>query len=280
METRCLTGSLRCFGCSRCLPDECDRPVVVTGLATRVAPVVQHRHRLLASSAAVTILHDVYPVPASRAGVATRRGAAGATRHPAAVEAAAHRAAAALGSRRRGRQGSTRRGRKRRVDADRDDGALGRERGSGGWRQHVGRQRCVGRGRRFGWSHVEEHVFRELLLEGAPAADLHSAALAGRDGRAVGQRRGGVPAVPADIEGAGLGPVLEASRLQSAFDVAGVEPAAVDRAPGRGVTHEGDQARAVGSSCGVSARDVGRSRQLLHERQQRCGSDSKHDDGQ
>jgi hypothetical protein len=68
----------------------------------------------------------------------------------------------------------------------------------------------------------------ELLLEGATATDAHPAALTGGDRGSVGQRGRGVATVPADVEGAGLRPVLEASGEQSPFDIAGVEPIAID----------------------------------------------------
>src|ERR1700754_25341 len=82
--------------------------------------------------------------------------------------------------------------------------------------------------------------------------------------------------VPTDIQGARLAAVLKAPRLESAFDVAGVEPVAVNGATGRGVGHERDEARAVRSGGRTSTRDVRRTGQLLHERQQRCRCDSKH----
>jgi len=81
-------------------------------------------------------------------------------------------------------------------------------------------------------------VLGELVLVRASTTDPDSTALAGRDRRSVGQGRGGVAAVPPDVQGARLGAVLEAPGFQSAFDIAGVEPVAVDRTTGRGVRYE------------------------------------------
>src|SRR6185369_10889758 len=92
---------------------------------------------------------------------------------------------------------------------------------------------------------LEEHVLGELLLVGTSTTDPHPAALTGRNRCSVGQGRGGVATVPSDVEGARLGAVLEAARLERAFDVAGIEPVAVNRTTGCGVRNEGHQARAV-----------------------------------
>jgi hypothetical protein len=80
-------------------------------------------------------------------------------------------------------------------------------------------------------------VVVELPLVGATATDAHPTALTGGDRSAVGQRRRGVATVPADVEGAGLRAVLEATCAQSLRDIAGVEPIAIDRPSGRRVGH-------------------------------------------
>ena len=85
----------------------------------------------------------------------------------------------------------------------------------------------------------------ELRLVRAAATDLHSAAFAGGHRSAIGQCRGGVAAVPADVEGAGLCAVLEPTRKQCLLDIPGVESIPVDGPAGRRVGHPGDQARAV-----------------------------------
>jgi hypothetical protein len=69
----------------------------------------------------------------------------------------------------------------------------------------------------------------DLALESPTTADLDAATLTGGDGRPIGQRRGRVAAVPADVESAGLRPVLEATCEESPLDIAGVEPIAIDR---------------------------------------------------
>ena len=60
------------------------------------------------------------------------------------------------------------------------------------------------------------------------------------------------------VQGARLGAVNEAPGLQSAFDIAGVESIAVDRATGCGVGHEGNQPRTVRASGRVPTGDVRR----------------------
>jgi hypothetical protein len=88
-------------------------------------------------------------------------------------------------------------------------------------------------------------VVAELPLEGATATDAYAAAFTGGDGGAIGQRRGGVTAVPADVEGTGLRSVPEAAREQSPLDVAGVEPIAIDRSATCRISQPRHQAGAV-----------------------------------
>ena len=113
---------------------------------------------------------------------------------------------------------------------------------------------------------LEVHVLGELPLVSTSATNPDAAALAGRDRRPVGQGRGGVATVPSDVECARLGAVLEASRLESALDIAGIEPVAIDRTTGRGVGYEGHQARAVRAGGRISTGDIGRTGQLLDKR--------------
>ena len=122
-------------------------------------------------------------------------------------------------------------------------------------------------GDRFNTGNIE----RALLARGFKYG-TQPAALTGGDRRAVGQRGGGVTAVPPDVEGAGLRPVLEAAGEQSPLDIAGVEPVAVDRSASCRISDPRNQARAVRAPGRVPAGDVRRARNRAHERQQRYGS--------
>src|SRR4051794_17051074 len=130
------------------------------------------------------------------------------------------------------RRGLTRRW----VESDRNEDALRRHRLAGRRGQHPWRKLLVRR--RSRGRQLEGHVLGELLLVRASTTDPDSTALAGRDRRSVGEGGGGMAAVPSDVQGARLGAVLEASGLESAFDIAGVEPVAVDRTTGCGVRYE------------------------------------------
>ena len=110
------------------------------------------------------------------------------------------------------------------------------------------------------------------LWKAPPPPILHAAAFTGGDGRSIGQRRGRVAAVPADVESTGLRPVLEAACEKSLLDIAGVEPIAIDRSASCRISHPRHQARAVRPPGRVPAGDVRRARNRVHERQQRYGS--------
>jgi len=88
-------------------------------------------------------------------------------------------------------------------------------------------------------------VAAELPLESATATDPYAAALAGGDGCSIGQRRGRVAAVPADVESTRLRPVLEAAGEECPLDIAGVEPIAIDRSATCRVSDPRNQSRAV-----------------------------------
>jgi len=85
----------------------------------------------------------------------------------------------------------------------------------------------------------------EWPLESSTATDPHATAFTGGDGRPIGQRRGRVAAVPADVESTGLRPVLEAAHEKSPLDIACVEPVAIDRPASCRIRHPRHQARAV-----------------------------------
>jgi hypothetical protein len=112
----------------------------------------------------------------------------------------------------------------------------------------------------------------EWPLESSTATDPHATAFTGGDGRPIGQRRGRVAAVPADVESTGLRPVLEAAHEKSPLDIACVEPVAIDRPASCRIRHPRHQARAVRPPGRVPAGDVRRARYRVHESQQRCGS--------
>src|SRR6185437_8872158 len=76
----------------------------------------------------------------------------------------------------------------------------------------------VGSGRYFFGCRRKEHVAAELPLESATATDPYAAALAGGGGGSIGQRRGRVAAVPADVESTRLRPVLEAAGEECPLD--------------------------------------------------------------
>lgn len=64
---------------------------------------------------------------------------------------------------------------------------------------------------------------RKSGLVSPGTADVHTAAFAAGNRRSVGQRHRGVASVPADDDGVGGGPVLEATRQQRAFLVSGIK---------------------------------------------------------
>jgi len=115
-------------------------------------------------------------------------------------------------------------------------------------------------------------VAAELPLESATATDPYAAALAGGDGCSIGQRRGRVAAVPADVESTRLRPVLEAAGEECPLDIAGVEPIAIDRSATCRVSDPRNQSRAVRAPGRVPAGDVRRTRNRVDQRQQRYGS--------
>src|SRR6185436_18347100 len=130
----------------------------------------------------------------------------------------------------------------------------------------------VGSGRYFFGCRRKEHVAAELPRESATATDPYAAALAGGGGCSIGQRRGRVAAVPADVESTRLRPVLEAAGEECPLDIAGVEPIAIDRSATCRVSDPRNQSRAVRAPGRVPAGDVRRTRNRVDQRQQRYGS--------